>query len=309
MNEREFLKVLITVKGDILYDIHAVSFDYLEKKFKHTNDDVANGEYFKATYSPKNGKRLNDIEFYQLKINEIFIPDWFKGDNKKEIEFKLNHLVRSMIIVDEGDIYHQGAILSGNANITFAQHSVIFGMYEKAKIQFVDAKTEIWEMTDGTYVNVLQDNCIVHQMHGYSKIKNMRDNACVNLLYGQAKIGMMFDNSNIKILKGDAKVVEMHEKAKAKQLRHMSRVKEMHGNSYIDEMWDWSMIEKMFDDACIGYMDDEAKVGKMYGNSMIEYMAGNSVVEHLYQNSIVQKIVDKAQILQQELKNKKNKDK
>jgi len=305
MNEREFLKVLITKRGIILYDIHADSFDYLEKKFR-TDEDVAVNDYFKATYSPQDGKRLDDIEFYRLNINQMHIPEWYEGKKKKAIEFLLNHLIRGMIVTNNRDIMGEGVILTGKANIDIAQHSVIFAMYEKAKIEFVDANTEIWEMTDGASVGVLKDNSIVYKMYGYSKVKNMRDNSRVILLYGQAKVGEMYDNSRIKTLKGDAKIVEMHEGAEAKQLRHMSKVKEMHGDTYIDEMWDWTKVEKMFDNARIGYMDDDAKVGKMYGNAMVEYMAGNTVVEHLYQDSIVKKLVDKAKILKQELENKKN---
>ena len=306
--KNEFLKVLVLINGVALYDIHAESHRDLEAKFID-NPFVKDGDYIKATFSPKEGHRLDELDEYELKFEQMYIPDWFTYKEREKTErYIKTEIISPMIITGEKTlVLGQGAILAENAAVNTIKHSTILAMYDNAKIDFVDDNTEIMTMCDAAYINETRDHTIIHEMFGYAKIKCMRHYSKINLIYGQAKVGEMYDYAGIKTLKGDAKIIEMHEKAEAKSLRHMSKVTAMHGNSYVDEMWDWTKVEKMFDNATIGYMDDDAVVGKMYGESVIEYMAGNATVEKLYQNSLVKKLVDKAKILEQEINDKNNK--
>ena len=297
----EFYYILVKHNGDIIHDIFATSHKDLIGKYMDYSD-IQDKTFFKALYSPKENHRLDDIENYQLIIDENHIPDWFTDVRREETIEKLKALIQSMIVKTRKPLLlHEGAILTGNAVIDEIKHSVIFGMYDKTHAKLVDSNSEIHKMTDDAFIDDLCDNTKVNEMWGFAKIKEMHSYAKILKMWGQAKVGKMFDNSRIAVLKGDANILEMHGESQADRLKHMSKVDEMHGHSVIEEMWDWTIVEKMFDHARINYMDEDAKVLEMYGDSMVDQMFGNSVVEKLYEDSLVRKLHDMAKILEKDL--------
>ncbi len=297
----EFYLVLIKSNGDIIHNIFATSHKDLVSKYI-TWDDEKNKTYFKATYSPKEGHRLDEVDEYIIKINESYIPEWFQGELAEDIEKKLKEIISSMIIsAHKPLLLHEGAILRRNAVIDELKHSVIFAMYDEVHIKIVDNNSEIHKMTDDCVIDKLCDSTKINEVWGFAKIHEMHDYSKIMKIFGQAKVGKMFEHSHIAMLKGDANILEMHEMSQADRLRHMSKVDEMHGHSVIEEMWDWTVVEKMFDQSRINFMDEESRVLEMHDDSIIEAMHGNTIVEKLYENSMVRKLNDAAKILEKKL--------
>ncbi|MCK9416725.1 hypothetical protein M0Q97_08730 [Candidatus Dojkabacteria bacterium] len=298
---KEFYHVLIKNTGQIIHDTFATSHKDLIHKYL-TSEDVQNETYFKAMFSPKENTRLDDVNNYQLIINETYIPNWFCGGFVEDVTHNLKIIISSMIIkIRKPLLLNEGAILVGNAVIDEVKHSIIFGMYDNSRIKVLN-NGEIHTMRDETIIDETYDNTIIYCMHGYSKVKKMCDNSKILKMFEQANVNIMYNSSKIVALKGSANIAEMHDDTKADRLKHMSSVNEMHENSVIEEMWDWSIVEKMFDNARINNMNEGSKVLEMYGNSIVEQMYGNSIVEQLYENSLVRKLHDTAQILIRSLK-------
>lgn len=296
-----FYTVLIKKDGTIIHNVFATCHKDLIAKYI-THEDVKENNYFKATYSPKEGYRLDEITSYQLLINEVYVPDWFTDELKETVIRKLQDIIKSMIIKNHRQLMlHEGAILVGNAMVSELKHSIIFAMYDNSVVDVLDNGSEIHLMTDECYIVDMRDSTRLDEMYGFSKVKQMHDYSKIIKMYGQAKVGEMFDHSRISVLKGDANILEMHGAATADRLKHDSRVNEMHGHSVIEEMWDWSTVEKMFDQSRINFMDEDSRVLEMYGDSMIDEMHGNAIVEKLHENSLVRKIHERAKILKREL--------
>jgi hypothetical protein len=298
----EFYLVLIKNNGEIIHNIFATSYKDLISKYI-TPDDELNKTYIKARFSPKEGFNLNDIEDYKLFIDEVYIPEWYKGKFVEDTIIKLENIIQSMIISGHKQLLlHEGAILCDNAVIDETKHSVIFAMYDNARIKIADSGSVIQHMTDESFIDELRDNAKIDELWGYAKVREMHDYSKVIKMYGQAKIGKMFEHSHIATLKGDANILEMRDMSKADRLRHMSKVDEMHNHSTIEEMWEWTIVEKMFDQSRINYMDEDSRVLEMFGDSTIEEMYGNAIVERLCENSLVRKLHEAAKVLKKELK-------
>lgn len=296
-----FYYILIKNNGDIIHNIFATSHKDLIGKYT-TPEDARDKTYIKAMFSPKDGYRLDDVNNYQLIHCESYIPEWFTETFEIQILNNLKTIIDSMIIRNRKTLLlHEGAILVGNAVIDEIKHSVIFAMYDNAKIKILDCASQIHEMTDDTQIDEMHDNTNIINMNGFAKINKMFNYSKVFKMYGQAKVGIMYDHSRITILKGDASITEMYDESQAERLKHMSRIDEMHGHSVIEEMWDWTVVEKMFDQSRINTMNDYSIVLEMYGDSIIEQMYGQSVVERLCENSLVRKLNNRAQILRKEL--------
>lgn len=297
----EFYPVLIKNTGEIFHNIFATTHNDLIGKYI-THEDNENKTYFKAVFSPKG--RLDDVNEYHLIYSENYIPDWFYGDFKEQVISKLKQIIDSMIIRGRKKLLlHEGAILTKNACIDELKHSIIFAMYDKAKVKSVSNNSEILLLTDNCVVDGLFDNSRITDVQGFARINVLNDYSKIINLGGHATVGKLYNHSRIVSVKYDANIEEMHESSKAHRLKNMAKITEMHGHSVIEEMLDFSVVEKMFDSSRINYMDSESKVLEMFGNSMVEYMSGNSVVEKLYENSLVRKISDMAKILEKELKN------
>lgn len=296
-----FYLVLIKNTGEVIHNIFATSHKDLIAKYI-TPEDVKANNYFKATYCPKEGCRLDELDNYQLIYNENYIPEWFVGGLEFSVKQQLMNIISSMIIKNHRQLLlHEGGILVGKGMVSEMKHSIIFAMYDQSVIDILDCGSEVRYMTDDTYIVDMRDSTKVEEILGFSKIKQMHDYSKVMKIYGQAKIGEMFDHSHIVMLKGDANILEMHGMSQADKLKHMSKVSEMHGHSVIEEMWDWTVVEKMFDQSHINYMDEDSKVLEMHDESMIELMAGNSIVEKLCEYSLVRKLQNAAKILEQKL--------
>jgi hypothetical protein len=296
-----FYYVLIKKDGSVIHNVFATCHKDLIAKYI-TPDDVKANNYFKATYSPKEGSRLDDITMYHLIVNEIYVPEWFDGDLKEKVMRKLQDIILSMIIKNHRQLMlHEGGILVGNAMVSELKHSIIFAMYDNSIIDVLDNGSEVHLMTDECYIVDMRDSTRLDEMYGFSKVKQMHDYSKIIKMYGQAKVGEMFDHSRISILKGDAYILEMHGTSQADRLKHDSKVAEMHGHSVIEEMWDWSIVEKMFDQSRVNFMDEDSRILEMYGESQVDEMHGNAVVERLCENSLVRKIAERAKILKKEL--------
>src|SRR5208283_3301843 len=134
-----FYFVLIMNNGEIIHDAFATSHKDLVSKYISTNDM----EYFKAMYSPKENCRYDDIDNYQLIICETFIPDWFIKI-KIKVEENLRNIIESMVIKGHKQlILHDGVILVGNSIIEETKYSIIFAMYDNARIRSLDYNTEV----------------------------------------------------------------------------------------------------------------------------------------------------------------------
>jgi hypothetical protein len=72
----KYYSVLIKNNGEVIHNIFATSHKDLIAKYI-TPEDVRDKTYFRATYSPKDGYRLDDLDNYKLTINEMFIPAWY----------------------------------------------------------------------------------------------------------------------------------------------------------------------------------------------------------------------------------------
>lgn len=298
-----FYLVLIKNTGEVIHNIFATTHKDLIAKYI-TPNDVKENNYFKAIYTPKEGCRLDDLDNYQLLLNEVYIPEWFTGELKDKVMTTLHNIIASMIIKNHRQLLlHDGGILVGRGMVSEMKHSIIFAMYDESVVDVLDNSSEVCYMTDDSFVVDMRDSTRVNEMLGFSKIKQMHDYSKVVKMYGQSKIGEMFDNSRILMLKGDANIIEMHGTSQADKLKHMASVSEMHGHSVIEEMWDWTVVEKMFDQSRINYMDEDSKVCEMHDDSEVEFMAGNAIIEKLYENSLVRKLTNAAKILEQKLNN------
>lgn len=296
-----FYLVIIKSSGEIIHDIFASSHqDLLDKYF--SIEEIAENDFLKAVFKPKDNDRLDDVNDYVLINSGIYFPEWFDNDFQKQVIVDLKKIIDSMIIKGRKKLLlHEGAILTKNAVVDEVKYSIIFAMYDNSKIKMLRKSSFINTMTDESVVEEMFNGSKIFKMYGFSKVNSMRDYSNIVKMYGRAVVEKMYDHSKISVLKGDAEISEMYEKSKADRLNHMSVVKEMHGHSSIQELWNWSVVEKMFDDSRIGFMDEESKVLEMFGYSIIEEMYGNAVVEKLYENSVVRKLNDAAQILSREL--------
>ena len=296
----KFYLVIIKKDGTIVHDIFASCHKDLINKYL-TNDEIKDEQFFMAQYCPKDDHRLDDVDNYVLLNSGMFYPNWF-DTIKAQVMNNLKEIIVNMIIRGRKKLLlHEGVIMTNTCIVDEVKHCVIFGMYDKARIDVLDQSSEIHLMTDDAVIRRMNDGSKVLEMYGWAKVEEMCDYSKIVKMFGQAKVGEMHDNSRISMLKGDANITEMHDDAQADRLKHMSRVDEMHGHSVIEEMWDWSVVEKMFDYARINFMDEDSKVLEMHGDSMIDHMHGNAVVEKLYENSLVRKLHDAAQILSKEL--------
>lgn len=297
----KFYLILIKKNGTIVHDIFANSHKDLIDKYL-TNDEVKENNYFLAEFSPEEGHRLDDVDSYALINSGMYFPYWFTDEFKSGVIDGLKAIINSMIVKGRKKLLlHEGVIMTNTTVVDEVKHSVIFAMYDEARIDVLDQSSEVHLMTDDSMILRMNDGSKVLEMYGYSKVKEMHDYSKIMKMFGNTKVGEMHDNSRIGILKGDANITEMHDDAQADRLKHMSRILEMHGHAVIEEMWDWSVVEKMFDYARINFMDEDSKVLEMFGNSMVEQMFGNAVVEKLYEDSLVRKLNDAAQILSKEL--------
>jgi hypothetical protein len=297
----KFYHILIKQDGSIIHDTFATNHKDLELKWLSPKERQKKN-YFKAYFSPKENHKLIDVNNYELINAEIYYPDWFTDLMREETIEKLKAIISGMIIRTRKPLLlHEGAILANGAVIDEVKHSIIFGMYEKAKIKTLDESSDVRDMTDETSIDVMRDGTRVLNMWGFAKIYNMKEYSKVMKMYGQAKIGVMEDHSRIVTLKGDASIKEMEGESHADRLKHMSSVEEMRGYSVIEEMWDWTVVKKMTEYARIEFMDDDAKVLSVEGKNIIECMCGNSVVERLSKDSLVRQLEDAAQILKKEL--------
>jgi hypothetical protein len=298
-----FYYVLIKNDCSVIHNIFATSHKDLIAKYI-TPEDVRDRTYFKAMYSPKDGCRLDDLDNYQLIINEVYVPEWFVDSLKENVLAILKNIISSMIIRNHRQLMlHEGGILVGKAMVSEMKHSIIFAMYDESVVDVLDNSSEVRYITDDCFIVDMRDSTRVDEMLGFSKVKQMHNYSKIVKIYGQAKVGEMFDHSRIVMLKGDANILEMHGTSQADRLKHMSKVNEMHGHSVIEELWDWTVVEKMFDQSHINYMDKDSKVLEMHDESMIELMCGNAIVEKLYENSLVRKLTEAAKILEQKLNN------
>lgn len=298
-----FYLVLIKNTGEVIHNIFATTHKDLIAKYI-TPEDVRDRTYFKAIYTPKEGYRLDDLDNYQLLLNEVYIPEWFVGDLKITVMQTLNNIISSMIIKNHRQLLlHDGGILVGKGMVSEMKHSIIFAMYDESVVDVLDNSSEVRYMTDDCFIVDMRDSTRVDEMLGFSKIKQMHDYSKVVKMYGQSKIGEMFDHSRILMLKGDANIIEMYGTSQADKLKHMASVSEMHGHSVIEEMWDWTVVERMFDQSRINYMDEDSKVLEMHDESEVEMMAGHAIIEKLYENSLVRKLTNAAKILEQKLNN------
>ena len=296
----DFYHVLIKNDGSIIHDVFATSHKDLICKYITPADDSKS--YFRAMYSPKMDCRLDDLDNYQIIISENYIPDWFQGSLAEDITVKLREVIESMIVRGHKQLLlHDGAILVGTAVVQELKQSIVFAMYDHARIKSLDKNSEIHHVTDECIIEEMHDSTKIEELSGFAKVNTMFDYSKIIKMWGQSKVNIMNDNSRIAMLKGDANIISMHDEAQADRMKHMSKVDEMHGHSVIEEMWDWTIVEKMFDQSRINYMDEESKVCEMFGDSMIEVMCGNAIVEKLCENSLVRKLHDAAQILQKEL--------
>ena len=296
-----FYIVLIKNDGTVIHNVFATCHKDLIAKYI-TPEDVRANNYFKATYTPKEGFRLDEITAYQLLINEIYIPEWFTGDIQGIVMRKLQNIIKSMIIKNHRQLLlHEGAILVGTAMVSEMKHSIIFAMYDNAIVDVLDNSSEIHLATDECVIVDMRDSTRIDELNGFAQVKQMHNYSKIIKMYGQSKVGEMFQNSRIGMLKGDANIEEMHGAAKADRLKHDSKVTAMHGHSVIEEMWDWSVVGKMYDQSRINFMDEDSRVLEMHGESMIEEMHGNAVVERLFENSLVRKLNERAKILKREL--------
>lgn len=297
----DFYYVLVKNNGEIIHDVFANSHKDLISKYL-SREDAQEKKFFRAMYSPKENCRLDDIDNYQLIVSETYIPDWFHGNVAETAMENLRNIIESMIIRGRKSLLlHEGAILIGNAVVDELKHSIIFAMYDNAKIKSLDNYSQVITMTDDCIIEEMRDSTKVEDMSGFAKVLEMFDYSKILKMYGQARVGIMKDYARIAVLRGDANIIEMHGMSQADRLRHMSKVSEMHGHSVIEEMWNWTIVEKMYDQSRINYMDEDSKVLEMYGDSMIELMCGNAIVEKLSENSLVRKLEQAAQILRKEL--------
>jgi hypothetical protein len=296
-----FYLVLIKKDGNIIHNSFATTHRDLIDKYV-VPQNISNNDWFRATFCPKEGHKLIDLENYQLLINEIFVPDWFNETFKLNTVTKLQEIIRSMFISTHRTlVLNEGVILTKTAKIDEVKNSIVFGMYDTSNIKFLDSNSEVLEMADETLIEQTLDNTKVTDMFGYSKIIEMHGSSKVVKMFGQAKVLKMFDNSRISTLRGDAVINEMRDESGAERLRHFSKVEEMHGNSIIEQMWDWTTVGAMYDNAQINYMDDESKVLEMHGNSIVHEMYGSSVIGQLCENSLVRRISEMASILKKQL--------
>lgn len=297
----EFYVVLIKNNGEIIHNVFATSHRDLICKYISQEDNL-NKTYFKATFSPSGSFRLDDVDNYHLIINETYIPEWFNDDLKGKTINNLKEIINSMIIKGNKKLLlHEGVILNKNTYVAEIKNSIVFAMYDNARIKLLDVSTEVKQMTDECIIDKMCDGTKVCEMWGFALIKEMHDYSKVLKMWGQSKILKMYDQSLICILKGDANIEEMRDESQADRLKHMSKVMEMHDHSQIEELWDWAIVEKMFDSSRIHYMNDESKVFEMWGNSTIEYMGNNTIIGKLYENSVVRKLENMARILEKEL--------
>jgi len=274
----KFYLVLIKKDGTIVHDIFATSHRDLVDKYI-TKTEAMKKNYFMATFSPIDGRRLDDTSNYVLINSGMYYPDWFIGEFKEQVMRDLKEIINSMVVSGRKKLLlHEGVILTNKTVIEEAKHCVIFGMYDNATVKVLNHTSEVRDMTDDAVVEKMKDGRKITQMWGYSKVLEMHDYSKIMKMFGQAKVGQMFDNSRIAVLKGDANILEMADEAEVDRLKHMSSVDEMRGHSVIEEMWDWTVVEKMFDHARINFMDDDAKVLEMYDDTMVEEMCGNSIV-------------------------------
>lgn len=296
-----FYLVIIKKDGTIVHDIFATSHRDLVNKYL-THDEIKAQNYFLASFSPKEGSRIDDVKNYNLINSGLYFPDWFTGEFRLQVLADLIVIIKSMIVRGRKKLLlHEGVILSHKTVVDEAKHCVIFGMYDESRIDKLDSTSEVKLMTDDALILEMVDGSKVIEMFGYAKVREMRDYSRIVKMYGAAKVGQMYDHAKIGVLKGDSNIMEMHDESEANRLKHMSRVDEMHGHSVIEEMWDWSVVERMFDYSRINFMDEDSKVLEMFGNSMVDQMFGNAIVERLYEDSLVRKLHDKAQILSKEL--------
>ena len=92
----EFLFVLIKKNGKVLYNVFATSHADLVGKYITDND--SKDDYFKATFTPKEGCRFDDVNNYHLLINEQFIPEWFTQSKRRTIIKQLKSIIETLII-------------------------------------------------------------------------------------------------------------------------------------------------------------------------------------------------------------------
>lgn len=296
-----FYSALIKKNGEFIHNPFSTSYDDLKYKYL-SEKEIENNEYIRIKYCPQNKNVLYDINSYYFTIQETSIPDWFTSKLRNKCIDELKKIISSMIVNSYKPLLlNEGAILIKNSFVNEIKHSIVFGMYDDAKIKTLDNNSEIYYMTNNSKIINAKDGVKIHEMYENSTIVTMYDTSRVLNMYDNSIIKIMRNNSRIVSLKGGANINEMYDKTKANRLKHTSRVNEMHENSIIEELWDWSVVDIMFDNAKINKMNHESKVLEMYGNSTVDSMYGNSIVERLYENSLVKKLNDKAQVLMKNL--------
>ncbi|MDD5353314.1 MAG: hypothetical protein PHS93_09160, partial [Candidatus Omnitrophica bacterium] len=176
--------------GDILHNDFADSHEDLIEIFGLVDNGKQN--FVRIEYAT-NGKRLDKIENYQLKVDENSTPEWFE-EIRGSITEQMKTIVSNMIISENVKIIiGRAVILTGNAIVNKIRHCIIHVMLDSSNVGVMLDSSNVGEMLDSSNVGVMRDSSKVGVMRDSSKVGVMRDSSKVGEMRDSSKVGVMRD--------------------------------------------------------------------------------------------------------------------
>jgi hypothetical protein len=165
----KFKSAIVLRNGDILHNDFTDSHEDLIELFGLVDNGKQN--FVRIEYAT-NGKRLDKIENYQLKVDENSTPEWFE-EIRESTTGQMKTIVSKMIISENVKIIiGRAVILTGNAIVNKIRH------------------------------------CIIHEMWGSSNVGVMRESSNVGVMRGSSNVGEMWGSSNVGEMWGSSNVGE-----------------------------------------------------------------------------------------------------
>jgi hypothetical protein len=194
-----FLSAIALPNGDLLSlpdltDSHEDLISYFALDDKR---DEKLAKFARVEFAPSNG-RHDDVESYQLMIDEQSIPTWLTDEMQEVIKSRLRTMVSRMIIKDSRRLLLGGCwILSGEANIDQAKHARIIAMRESSQVGEMRESSRVGEMRESSQVGAMRESSQVGAMRGSSQVGEMRESSQVGAMRESSQVGAMRESSQV----------------------------------------------------------------------------------------------------------------
>ena len=190
----KFYSAILTKNGDLFHNPFTTSHEDIIDEF-NLNDNMRDN-FIRLEFVPK--RKMFEIDFYELKVDESITPEWFDENMKEIIINRLKNIIKSLIISDDVKLLNgRCAILVGSSNLRKVKNSIIYSMWENSKVGELRENSEVGVLRENSEVGVLRENSKVGELRENSKVGVLRENSKVGVLWENSEVGELWENSEV----------------------------------------------------------------------------------------------------------------